>query len=141
MVTHMQSAFKAASFHFVSATEIKKWDVVKERLEPINGLLRVPEGPGLGVTLDRTELERIKKLDIPGQDKWIIKTRFDNGTTMYNIHDPKDSLFMVRPDFRRLIPMSYDAPVTTEYWDDDNSAEYRDMFARIEREGVVLLRK
>ncbi len=141
MVTHMQSAFKTASFHFVSATEIKKWDVVKERLEPVNGFLRVPESPGLGVTLDRSELERVKQLDVPGQDKWIVKTHFDNGTIMYNIHDPKDSIFMVRPDRRRLLPMSYDAPVTTEYWDDDGSTGYRNMFARIEREGVVLVQK
>ena len=141
MVTHMQSAFKTSGFHFVSATEIRKWDIVKERLEPVNGFLRVPEAPGLGVTLDRAELERVKNLDVPGQDKWIVKTRFANGTMMYNIHDPKNSIFMVRPDRSRLIPMSYDAPVTTEYWDDDGSNEYRNMFAQIERDGIVLLRK
>ena len=55
---------------------------------------------------------------------------------MYNIHDPEQSLFMVRPDRWRLIPMSYDSPLTTEYWDDDGSEEYRKMFARIEKEGV-----
>ena len=58
---------------------------------------------------------------------------------MYNIHDPEQSVFMVRPDLWRLIPMSYDSPLTTEYWDDNGSEEYRKMFARIEREGVVLL--
>ena len=54
--------------------------------------------------------------------------------------DPGQSLFMVRPDRWRLIPMSYDSPLTTEYWDDDGSEEYRKMFARIEREGIVLLK-
>lgn len=141
MITHMQSAFKTASFHFVNTSESKKWDVVKERLDPVNGFIRVPERPGLGLTLDRAELERIKKLRPPEQPKWIIKTRFANGTMMYNIHDPKESLFMVRPDRRRLIPMSYDAPLTTEYWDDDGSAEYKRMFERIEREGIVLWKK
>ena len=85
-----------------------------------------------------TELERLKKLKLPQQSKWIIKTKFKNGTTMYNIADPKQSIFMVRPDVRRLIPMSYDAKVTTEYWDDDGSPEYRTMFKRIETDGVVL---
>ena len=141
MTTHMQSAFKTASFHLVNATESKKWDVVKERLEPINGFIRVPERPGLGLTLDRTELNRIKKLRPPQQAKWIIKTRFANGTRMFNIHDPKKSLFLVRPDRWRLLPMSYDSPLTTEYWDDDGSVEYRKMFNRIHQEGVVLLRK
>ena len=140
MTTHMQSAFKTASFHFVNTSESKKSDVVKERIDPVNGFVKVPERPGLGVTLDRAELERLEKLQLPEQPKWIIKTRFANGARMYNIHDPEQSLFMVRPDRWRLIPMSYDSPLTTEYWDDDGTEEYRKMFARIEKEGVVLIR-
>jgi L-alanine-DL-glutamate epimerase-like enolase superfamily enzyme len=141
MTTHMQAAFKTASLHFHSDTETWNADVVQERLEPINGFIRVPEKPGLGVTLDRAALERLKELKLPEQPKWIIKTRFANGTTMYNIADPEQSTFMVRPDGRRLVPMSYDAPLTTEYWDNDGTAEYKSMFARIEREGVVLMKE
>ena len=48
MTTHMQAAFKTASLHFHCDAETWKSDVVKERLEPINGFLRVPERPGLG---------------------------------------------------------------------------------------------
>ncbi len=139
MTTHMMAAFPSANFHFISTTETWKSDVVVERLEPVNGFVRVPESPGLGVTLDRDELERLKRLRLPPQEKWIIRSRFENGTRMYNIADPEDSLFMVRPDRRRdLVPMGYDAPITTVYWDDDGTAEYREMFARIEREDVVL---
>ena len=47
---------------------------------------------------------------------------------------------MVRPDHNRLMPMSYAAPIETEYWDDDGTEEYRAMFGRIEREGIVLER-
>lgn len=140
MTTHMQSAFKAGSFHFIDSSEQWKSDVVNERLEPINGLIRVPEKPGLGVTLNAAELDRLKKLQLPKQPKWIIKTTFDNGTRMFNIANPEDSIFMVRPDRRRLIPLRYDLPLSTEYWDDDGSSEYKQMFARIEREGVVLLK-
>ena len=140
MTTHMQSAFKAGSFHFIDSSEQWKSDVVHERLEPINGLIRVPEKPGLGVTLNAAELDRLKKLQLPKQPKWIIKTTFDNGTRMFNIANPEDSIFMVRPDRRRLIPLRYDLPLSTEYWDDDGSSEYKQMFARIEREGVVLLK-
>ena len=138
MTTHMMAAFPTANFHFFGDTETWKSDVVKERLEPVNGFVRVPEKPGLGVTLDRSELERLKNLKLPRQKKWIIKSQFKNGTRMYNIADPKDSIFMVRPDRKRLIPMSYDAPISTEYWDDDGTREYKEMFARIEREGMVL---
>ena len=140
MTTHMMAAFPSANFHFFCDSETFKSDVVKERLEPVNGLVRVPEDPGLGVTLDRDELERLEKLGLPPQQKWIIRSRFRNGTKMYNIADPENSIFMVRPDRARQIPMSYDAPISTDYWDDDGSPEYRRMFERIEREGVVLER-
>lgn len=140
MTTHMQCAFKGASFHFIDSSEQWKSDIVNERLEPVNGLIRVPEKPGLGVTLNAAELDRLKKLQLPKQPKWIIKTTFDNGARMFNIANPEDSIFMVRPDRRRLIPLRYDLPLSTEYWDDDGSSEYKQMFARIEHEGVVLLK-
>ena len=140
MTTHMMAAFPTATFHFFADTETWQDDVVQERLEPINGFLRVPEKPGLGLTLDRDALERLENLKLPEQEKWIIKSQFKNGTKMYNIADPKNSIFMVRPDRSRLIPMSYDSPISTEYWDNDGTSAYREMFARIEREGIVLER-
>ncbi|MBI1930025.1 hypothetical protein HYR99_37960 [Candidatus Poribacteria bacterium] len=140
MTTQMMAAFPTATFHFFSDTETWKGDVVNEKLEPINGFVRVPEGPGLGVTLNRDALERLKILNLPEQKPWIIKSQFKNGTKMYNIANPKNSLFMVRPDRSRLIPMRYTAPISTTYWDDDGTPAYRTMFERIKREGVVLER-
>ena len=139
MTTHMQAAFKAASLHFHCDAEIFTEDVVRERLEPINGFLRVPEAPGLGVTLDRDALEKLKQNKPPRQGTFILKTRFDNGTMMYNVGDPKNAHFMVLPNSRKLIPFSFDAPISTEYWDDDGSAEYRAMSQRLETEKMVLL--
>jgi L-alanine-DL-glutamate epimerase-like enolase superfamily enzyme len=140
MTVHMQAAFPTANFHFHGDAETWKTDVVKERLEPINGFVRVPEVPGLGITLDRVALNRLELLKLPEQPKWIIKSQFKNGARMYHIADPNNSLFMVRPDRSRLIPMSYNSPISTEYWDPDGSAAYKQMFARIEQEGMVLER-
>ena len=140
MTTHMMAAFPTATFHFVTAGEIYKSDVVNEPLEPVNGFVRVPESPGLGLTLDRNALERLKHLELPAQAPWIIKSRFANGAMMYNRYDPQNSgHFMVRPDWRGgLAPMSYDVPIETEYWDDDGTPAYREMMARLEREGMIL---
>jgi L-alanine-DL-glutamate epimerase-like enolase superfamily enzyme len=138
MIVHMMAAFPTATFHLHSDTETWRSDVVRERLEPVNGFVRVPERPGLGVTLDRGELKRLAGLQLPGQPRWILRSQFKNGVRMFNLADPRDSLFMVRPDRRRLISMGYDLPISTEYWDDDGSAQYREMLARLEREGMVL---
>jgi len=79
MTTHMQAAFKTASFHFQCDAESWKSDVVKERQEPTNGFVSVPEKPGLGLTLDRDDLQQLKDLKLPPQPKWIIKKRFERG--------------------------------------------------------------
>jgi hypothetical protein len=92
------------------------------------------------VTLNREALERLATLELPEQPKWIIKSRLGDGTSMYNLADPKESFFLVRPDHRREITMSYDAPIETHYWDDDGSPEYLAMLERLEREGMVLER-
>ena len=34
--------------------------------------------------------------------------------------------------------MSCDAPISAEHWDDDGTEEYWTMFARIERDGMIL---
>lgn len=139
MTTHMQAAFKTASLHFHCDAETWKSDVVAERLEPVNGFIRVPERPGLGVTLDPEELERLKANQPRQQPSYILRSRFQNGTMMYNMMSPPETAhFMVLPDRWRLIPLSFDAPVTTDYWDDDGSPEYRAMFRRLQAEQIVL---
>ncbi len=138
MGVHMMAAFPSATFHMINATEIWRDDVVQEPLEPINGFVRVPETPGLGLTLDRDKLEWLKKLERVEATKFIIKSKYDNGAHMYCIPDPKNLHFMVRPDWSRLIPMSFAAPLSTEYWDDDGTAEFNTMLERLRIEGVVL---
>ncbi len=140
LTTHMMAAFPTATFHFFSDTETWTDDVVHERLDPVNGFLRVPELPGLGVTLDREALERLKALELPPQSRWIIASNFADGTRMYCPFEPgKSGHFMVRPDWKRgLVPFSFCAPLATRYWDDDGGADFAEMFTRLEREGVVL---
>ena len=140
MTTHMQSVFPTAALHTHSDAETWKADVVNENIEPVNGLVRVPNRPGLGVTLNREALDRLKNLKLPSQPRWIIRSEFANGTKMYNIADPEQNIFMVRPDVRKLIPMSYQSPISTTWWDDDGTPEYRAAFQRIEQDGIILER-
>ena len=61
---------------------------------------------------------------------------------MYNIDCLAESRFLVIPEGRRLNPMSCDAPLSTEDWDDNGAAEYKTktMFAHIKSEDMVLQR-
>ena len=142
MLLHMQAAFKTASQHIICAAETVSSDVVKERFVPTNGMVRVPESPGLGVTLDRDTLEQLKSNKPPQQPPYIVKSRYKNGTVMYAIMSPPATRhFLILPDRWRLLPLSFDSPVSTEYWDDDGSPEYKAMFQRLEKEEMVLERE
>ena len=143
MTVHMKAAFPTATLHSHSDAETWSHDVVAESLEPINGLVRVPEKPGLGLTLDREKLAYLKNIVLEPQQPWIIKSRFRNGTVMYhNFDQTKSGHFLVRPDWHRgLIPMSYAAPIETEYWDDDGSPEFKTMQQRLTQEGMILERE
>ena len=66
----------------------------------------------------------------------IAKDRAPERVNVYEIR--AKPILMVRPDMGRYLPMSYNAPISTQYWDDDGSPEYKQMFERIERDGVVL---
>jgi galactonate dehydratase len=138
MAAHMMAAFPSATFHMINDTETRAGDVVQECIEPVNGFYQVPEGPGLGLTLDREALAERLAFQPEAQAKWIVRTTYANGTRMYNIHDPAESLFMVRPDHRLEHTFSYNAPLSTDYWDDDGTPEWRAMFNRLESDGMVL---
>ncbi len=138
MTSQMMAAFPSANFHFFCDCETWSDDVVEEQPEIVNGFIRVSEKPGLGVTLDRDALDRLKALELPEQPKWIMKSRYKNGTRMYNLIDTSNSLFLVRPDRQREITLSYDSPIESEYWDDDGTKAFRTMFARLRQEGTIL---
>ena len=139
MDVHMHAAFPTAVLHCNSDAEAWKGDVVKERFEPINGFVRVPEAPGLGVTLDRDELGRLENLPPPSWKKWICRTRFQNGATMHFLADPEIRHFPLgKPGRDHQIPLSYASPIETEYWDEDGTPEFTEMLARLGREGMVL---
>ena len=84
--------------------------------------------------------ERLETLELPPQKPFIIRSRFANGTRMYAYYFvEKTKHFFIRPDWTRgLIPLSHDAPITTDYWDDDGTTEFRQMLERVEQERVVI---
>ncbi len=137
---HQMAAYPTANFHFITTAERFAGDVVTERPQPVNGFLRVSEQPGLGLTLDREALERLEALELSPQKPFIIRSRFANGTRMYAYYFiEKTKHFFIRPDWTRgLIPLSHDAPITTDYWDDDGTTEFRQMLERVEQERVVI---
>ena len=136
-LAQMSCTFPTATLSQLTSSWLWKSDVVRERFEIVGGLMRVPEGPGLGVTLDRDELERLKALPIPKQPPFIVRSKYAYGGTLHFIHDPeKNHNGLFYPDLTTVPRMGYAEPVKTDFWDDDGSKEYREMFARCQKEPV-----
>eukprot|EP01051_Picozoa_sp_SAG22_P025285 SAG22_NODE_7419_length_741_cov_1.521807_2_plen_67_part_01 len=51
MAAHMMSTFATATYHQICACEIWARDVVMTTTPVLNGTVRVPDAPGLGVTI------------------------------------------------------------------------------------------
>ena len=135
---HLMAASPSGFQHCGSGCEIYNSDPVVRRFQPINGFVRIPEGPGLGVELDRAELERLKGLQLQEKPRWIIKSKLANGTRLFAKAQDKRH-FMIRPDWTRGgLPLSYEAPITTEYWDDDGSDAFAQMWTRLDAEHPVV---
>lgn len=139
MVAHMMAAFPTATLHAVSASETWKDDIVQSDLQVINGFVRVPETPGLGLELNRETLERLKNNTPQIHKPWILKSTYTNGTQRYDLVTPEKGHFLVRPDWSQAAPASFAAPLSTEYWDDDGSEEFSRMCQRLAQESTLLL--
>ena len=136
-LTQLSSTFPTATLPHYTDANVWKSDVVKERFEVVRGYMKVPEKPGLGVTLDRDELERLKSLPMPICPPFIVRCHYAGGRTLHFMHDPEEARnFLCIPDLASMPQCGYADPVETEYWDDDGSEEFRSMLAQC-REGPV----
>ncbi len=130
-IAQMSCTFPTATLAHYTDGLVWKSDVVRQRLEIINGYVKVPDEPGLGVTLDRDELERLKGLPMPTCDPFIVQCRYPDGRTLSFIHDPEEQRnFLCMPDLAVMPQRGYADQVETSYMDDDGTEEYRAMFHR-----------
>lgn len=140
MNAHMSSVFTTATFHSVSATEVWPEDVCEPCAyhEVINGTIRVTDTPGLGVSVNRETLERLKaRRRNPRHDAlYLIKSTYENGVVMYNAqqHDVTSSTWMVYGPYDT--PIGFAEAKTTEYLDDDGSPEWAAIAKELRTLGV-----
>ncbi|MDP6982130.1 MAG: exo-alpha-sialidase [Candidatus Latescibacteria bacterium] len=139
MTTHMMAAFPTGSFHTVTATEILRDRFVTEPLNPVNGFLRVSEAPGLGVELDEEKMAEFEQEETSPSARFLLETRYANGAHLRTRKDPNNPHFMVRPDWsRELPPPSFAAPLSTRYWDDDETDAFSEAYTEVAKEGSRL---
>lgn len=132
---------KNAIIDHVNICHLWKEDVTTESMPVVSGSVQVPEGPGIGVTLDRERLERAKA-ELPPLPPALVRMRYGDGLTIYLRHDPDrpvghhdDMRFLERLHGFRVPgpPPSYANDVVTDFWEgDDDRATFDRLWQQTE---------
>lgn len=134
-VLHMASVFQTATKHHNSDCETWAEDVVTPMLKVNGGTIRVPEEPGLGLTLDRDALERWSVVIPDPLPRSLIKIRYEGFPATYarlpvqslSDHTGRGPSFLEGHG-----PGGYNQPVDQDYWDDDGSTQFATMWEHTE---------
>ena len=135
-VAHMASVFAKASLHHVTATNLYAEDVVSPSFKVVGGTVAVSEAPGLGLTLDRDALERLSNGAPATPPRSLVRIKYDDHPTIF-ARPPVKDLVNGPLGYVNVYGGGYDQPVDLDYYEDDGSKEFRDLWQQTEN-GVVV---
>lgn len=118
---------RKAEIDHVNVCHLWKEDVTTESMPVVSGSVHVPDGPGIGVKLDRDRLERCKT-EPPTFPPALVRMRYGDGLTIYLKHDPNraghhdDMRFLERLHGFRAPgpPPSYANDIVTDFWEGED---------------------
>ena len=146
---HEAAVFPAATMAQVNLAELWTEHFTKERMPIRDGSIAVPDGPGLGVTVDEEKLRDLAANPRPEYRPFLVRIIYRNGPTIVARHNPAqdghtdDMRFLARLLGRKNnLPgpkPGYMNDVRTEWWDDlDDPAWQRAWKATAEKKFVLL---
>jgi L-alanine-DL-glutamate epimerase-like enolase superfamily enzyme len=142
-LAHQAAVYRAATLEHVGLCHLWKDDVTAETMKVVGGSVALPEGPGLGVTLDREKLARYARTAPPELGRYLVRMRYAGGLTVYFRHDAdaagtpgqvlsKGSVRVPGPG------PSYGNAVVTDFWDEAGSPEFERLWKETERGPVYV---
>jgi len=128
LVVHMAAAFERATLHHVTATNLWEEDVVEPVFEVVGGQVQVPEEAGLGITLNRDKLERLKAAVPAPVPRALMRVCVERGPTVY-ARPPMNQYRSLHHDVAGL-GEGYDRLVDQDFWYDDGSQQFAGLWER-----------
>jgi L-alanine-DL-glutamate epimerase-like enolase superfamily enzyme len=135
---HLGAVLSHAQWPAITCHELWQDDLLTEPLEVVDGYVRVPESPGLGVEVDAATLERYRVA--PGtptpKEEWarqrhVLRVRWPDGRTWAFPHEPAYQ----RAFYDGSLPV-FERGVTLEVLDDDGSAAFQRLHEAVQVEPV-----
>ena len=132
-LAHEAAVFKMATIDHVNVCHLWKDDVTTESMPVVGGSVKVPGGPGLGVTLDYDKLEKYKNQPELDPGRFLVRVKYANGLIVYFRHDPSQpgQTDVMRYLERRGVPgpvPGYGNAVVTDFWDESGSVEFERIY-------------
>jgi L-alanine-DL-glutamate epimerase-like enolase superfamily enzyme len=141
MAMHLGAVCSHAQWPAVTCVNMYQHQLITEPIRVKGGYVRVPEGPGLGITLDERALQTYRT-DVPNHPRRpvIYRIRRANGHVT-NYMEERDAAPGVPRGYWDASAMGnmpvYEEGTRLEHWYDDGTPEWRDMRRRVEVAPVV----
>ena len=140
-LAHEAAVIPTATVDHVNLCHLWKDDVTVETMPIVGGSIQVPEGSGLGVTLDRAKLKRYAASEPYEKGRFLVRLRYAMGLTVYLRYDPdgpeqSDGIRLREWLHDNTAPgpvPSYENPIVSDFWDrDDDPTDFDQIWDRIE---------
>lgn len=135
---HLGAVLSHAQWPAITCHELWQDDLLKSPLEVVDGYVRVPEAPGLGVEVDEAALERYRVA--PGtptpKEEWarqrhVLRVRWPDGRAWAFPHEAAYQ----RAFYEGNLPL-FERGVTLEVLDDDGSPAFQRLYEAVQVEPV-----
>ena len=145
---HEAAVFPAATMDQVNLAELWNEHTIHERMPIKDGSIAVPEGPGLGVTVDVEKLKHLAGRPRPEYKPFLVRIVYQDGPTIIARHDANldghtdDMRFLERllgSDGKLPGPVpGYMNQVRTEWWDDVDDPAWQKAWKATEKKKYVV---
>ncbi|MBV7333553.1 mandelate racemase/muconate lactonizing enzyme family protein [Chloroflexi bacterium TSY] len=128
MALHLGAVLTHAQWPAITCHELYQHPLLTERIHVAGGHARVPDHPGLGVTVDEAALEkfRVEQADLK-LPKRLVKYSRACGINVY-FADDSHNTSSVWTYFKNGNQPVYERGVSTELLDDDGSSGFADLY-------------
>jgi galactonate dehydratase len=145
---HEAAVFPTATMDQVNLAELWTEHVTHETMPIEDGSIAVPEGPGLGMTVDVEKLKDLARSPRPTQMPFLVRLVYKQGPTIIARHIPgtdghTDDMRLLT----RLLGQERNLPgpqpgymneVRTDWWDDTNDPAWQNAWTATENKKYIL---
>ncbi|MCC6443868.1 MAG: mandelate racemase/muconate lactonizing enzyme family protein [Armatimonadetes bacterium] len=131
---HLGAVLPGARWPAITCMNLYARDVLKDPIPVVGGYVRVPEAPGLGVEVDEDTLVRYR-MEPPyrkPKPRHILAVTWEGGRAMYYAN----LLPQCWQDFQMGNQPADERGVSMSVWNDDGSAEWADLYERVQKAPV-----